>query len=64
MVERIEHIHSSQPSPEPVKIKVERGQKGGYEWEISIVGDSADQIIERITAADAKLRKTFLVEVA
>jgi hypothetical protein len=64
ITECIEHIHFSPPSPEPVKIKIERGQKGGYGWEISVVGDNIDQIIEHIAAADARLRKTFLVEVA
>jgi hypothetical protein len=38
MPEQIEHIHShvSGPSSEPLKIKVERGAKGGYAFEVSL----------------------------
>lgn len=60
MSDKIEHIHISQPSPEPIKIKIERGQKGGYGWEISVAGDSIDQILEKIESADSMLRKKFL----
>jgi len=60
MTERIEHIHVNQPTPDPVKIKIERGQKGGYGWEISIVGDDAENIIQRLKEADKSLRKNFL----
>ena len=36
-MERVEHFHSSGPSPEPLRIKVERGQKGGYAYEVSLL---------------------------
>jgi len=59
MSETIEHFHSSSPSPEPFKVKVERGQKGGYGWEIAISGDSLTHILDLIEAADRRLRETY-----
>lgn len=60
MVERVEHFHSTGPSPEPFKIKVERGQKGGYGWEITVSGDSISHVLELIATADEKLKETYL----
>jgi hypothetical protein len=63
-MERVEHFHSSGPSPEPFRIKVERGQKGGYGWEISVSGDSIGHILDLIAMADSSLRESYCAEVA
>jgi|GEM_PF-888203 hypothetical protein len=47
-MERVEHFHSSGPSPEPLKIKVERGQKGGYAFEVSLSGADDAAMVVRI----------------
>jgi len=60
MGEIVEHLHHSGPSPEPLKIKVERGQKGGYGWEIAISGDSLTHILDLIETADRRLRETYI----
>lgn len=59
MAEQVEHFHSSGPSPEPLRIKVERGQKGGYAWEISLSGADETAIIARIKNIDAALYAEF-----
>ena len=58
-MEKVEHFHSSGPSPEPLKVKVERGQKGGYGWEIAVSGDSLIHILDTIETADRRLRETY-----
>jgi lysylphosphatidylglycerol synthetase-like protein (DUF2156 family) len=57
--ERIEHFHSSGPSPEPLRIKVERGQKGGYAFEVSLAGADETAMIARIKGIYAALDAEF-----
>jgi|18_taG_2_1085343.scaffolds.fasta_scaffold76166_2 cystathionine beta-lyase family protein involved in aluminum resistance len=45
---------------ETPRVKVERGQRGGYGWRISIPGDDLDKIVDEIKRIDSKLRLTFL----
>ena len=59
MAERIEHFHSSGPSPEPLRIKVERGQKGGYAFEVSLSGADETAMIARIKGIYEALDKEF-----
>jgi len=44
------------------RVKLERGQRGGYGWKISIPGDDLDKIVDEITRIDSKLRLTFLAD--
>jgi hypothetical protein len=59
MADIVEHVHRSMSSPEPFRVKVERGQKGGYGWEISVSGDSIGHILDLIASADASLRDSY-----
>lgn len=59
MPEVVEHHHSSGPNPEPIKIKVERGAKGGYAYEVSLHGADEAAMIARIAAIYAKLDAEF-----
>ena len=47
-MERVEHFHSTGPSPEPLRIKVERGQKGGYAFEVSLSGADEAAMVARM----------------
>jgi len=59
MSETIEHFHSSSPSPEPLRIKVERGQKGGFAFEVSLAGSDETAMIARIKGIYAQLEQEF-----
>ncbi len=52
---RHEHRHSD-PKPE-LRIKVEKGQRGTYVWEISasVPGHDVDELLRVIDEADTKL---------
>jgi len=57
--EKVEHFHSSGPSPEPLRIKVERGHKGGYAFEVSLAGTDEAAMIARIKGIYASLDAEF-----
>jgi hypothetical protein len=57
MAEVIEHIYG--PIAEPWKIKVEKGQKNTYAWEISYSGKNPMEMISKISEVDKKLRQEF-----
>jgi hypothetical protein len=57
-MENVMHIQA--PNPEPYSIKVEKGQKGGYAWEIGIKGNDRNWMIAQIKDIDALLKKEFL----
>lgn len=40
-------------------IKLNKGITGGYGWEIKFYGDSTDEIVENLKAADNKLKEEF-----
>ena len=40
-------------------IKLTRGQKGSYAWEIKIAGDNEDEILKRIKETDFKMKEDF-----
>ncbi len=44
---------------EPIKIRLERGQRGNVGWEISVHGDNADHILEQIREIDRKLTAEY-----
>jgi len=45
---------------EPYHIKLERGQKGGYGWEIGVKGDDATWVLQQIESIDRALGRTYL----
>jgi hypothetical protein len=51
------HIYG--PNPEPYSIKVEKGQKGGYAWEISVKGGDINAILSQIIEIDLKLKAQY-----
>lgn len=44
---------------EPIKVRLERGQRGSVGWEISVHGDNADQILQKIRDIDRKLAAEY-----
>jgi hypothetical protein len=44
---------------EPIKIRLERGQRGNVGWEISIHGDNVDRILEQIKDIDRRLAAEY-----
>lgn len=52
----VEHIHRN---AEPLKIKLVKGQKDSYGWEISCSGASLPEILTQLQAADAALKKQW-----
>jgi hypothetical protein len=44
---------------EPIKVRIERGQRGNVGWEISVHGDNADRILEQIKDIDRKLAAEY-----
>lgn len=53
----IEHVFGE--SVQPLKIKIERGQKGNYGWEISCAGSDMADILMKLRAADAALKSEY-----
>ncbi len=53
-------ITQGEPQPE-LRVKLERGQRGGYGWEIaaSCPGHDVDSLLAVIEDADRKLRERF-----
>lgn len=54
----IEHLY--QPQERFVTIKVDRGQKGGYGWEIKAEAKTVDEAVALTQEADQKLQETYL----
>ena len=53
----VEHIFGAQV--EPIKIKLVKGQKDSYGWEIGCAGSDMAEILKQIRAADAVLKKEY-----
>jgi hypothetical protein len=52
-----QHIyHHYDKTPQVIKIKLERGQKGTYAWEITADGADLEDVRERIREMDEVLR--------
>jgi len=47
-------------SGSPKKIKVERGQRGGYGWEIEIKGSDDATMLKWLEDIDSELQRTYL----
>lgn len=54
--------HSWIPSEPRLRIKLERGQKGTYAWEISYEDESSVAALVKIQEMDRMLRERFLPE--
>jgi hypothetical protein len=52
----VEHVFGAQA--EPLKIKVEKKSKG-YGWEITCTGSDMAEVLSKIRAADAALKKEY-----
>jgi hypothetical protein len=52
----VEHIHRN---AETLKIKLVKGQKDNYGWEISCAGGELPDILMKIRAADAALKAEY-----
>ena len=55
----IEIEHKQAPNPEPYRVKLERGQKGGYGWEIIVWGADPLEVLEKIRALDRQLKNEY-----
>jgi hypothetical protein len=53
----VEHIYGA--SVEPIKIKLVKGQKDSYGWEISCAGSDMADILTKLRAADAALKSEW-----
>ena len=42
-----------------IKVKLERGQRGSYAWEISYEGTNEAEVLKRIASMDSKLREQY-----
>lgn len=55
-----EHLyHHYERVPRQVVIRLERGQRGGYGWEITGSGDSVAEAMEQLREADTELRREY-----
>lgn len=51
--------HKWLKGPDTIKIKLERGQKGTYAWELTAEGEFLPQVLLRLQAADTALREMY-----
>ena len=42
-----------------IKVKLERGQKGTYAWELTCEGEDVDKVLARLKEADDLLREQY-----
>lgn len=56
---RMEEIQI-QSLAEPAKIKLIRGARGVYQWEISISGETLDVCVKKIHTIDALLAERYI----
>lgn len=47
------------PKGEVNSIKLIRGQRGGYGWEVKLIGADEKDIINRLNLIDKELQKTY-----
>lgn len=47
---------------DPIKVKLIKGQKESYGWEITIQGNTEDSILGKIDGIDFKLREKYIKE--
>jgi len=52
----VEHLS---PKEELNSIKLIRGQRGGYGWEVKLVGINENIILKKLKLVDEELKKTY-----
>lgn len=45
---------------DPIKVKLIKGQKESYGWEISVQGNEPEEILRQVDAIDMKLRLVYI----
>lgn len=63
MADEVHHIHKWLPAEPTVRIKLERGMKGTYAFEISTEDTDSDVALQRIAEVDKKLKDKYVEEV-
>jgi hypothetical protein len=58
----IRHEHVSIRQEPELKITLNRGQRGGYGWEIQYSGTDKKELLHAIGEADRELREKYLSE--
>ena len=53
----VEHLYGN--SIEPIKIKLTKGQKASYGWEIACAGSDIAEILKQLRMADEMLKKEY-----
>lgn len=65
-METQELIHRYLPGSGEVRVKLERGQKGGYGWEISVAvprdGEAQEKVLREVDELDRLLRGRYSTE--
>ena len=59
MPEDLNILHTYGCSPEPLKVKLTKGQKDSYGWEISASGKDISEILSLIRSADQALKAEY-----
>jgi lysylphosphatidylglycerol synthetase-like protein (DUF2156 family) len=59
MAVKVERFHGQGSFTEPIRIKVERGQQGGYAFEVSLAGPDETKMITKIKEIYVKLDAEF-----
>jgi len=62
MSDEIKMVHSYIPTEPQITVKLERGQKGTYAFEIKVEGTDITNILLKIEAIDKKLKETYCSE--
>ena len=63
MPEQIEHSGTiTYNTMNPISIKVARGQRGGYGWEIEVKGSDVNVMLTTIHSVDQQLREAYRQE--
>lgn len=51
-----------QRNAQPIRVRLTRGQRGTYAWEIEHASDNADSILYTLDYIDSRLRECYIVE--
>jgi len=62
MAENLTIQHLYQPQDKLVSIKLEKGQKDTYAWEVKGEGKTVDEALKLVVEADAQLKTIFKQE--
>lgn len=53
------HEHTNVQNPPSLKVQVERGQRGGYGWTITLEGETWETLKQALKIIDADLKAAF-----